>query len=144
MERKKILAKFNLAVMPRSILCHHEHCTRVYLDGIGVLPSSCLKYLNKAVSWKKYKKCNWYIIGSVLAPSQLYIQLAQRSAYMAGPRVLLHALHHYALQAKIILVNFNLAVSTPTAKPPNLIPHQLFRLYGSQVHSSQFGAQTLF
>ena len=61
---------------------------------------------------------------------------------MAGPRVLLHALHHYALQAKI-LVDFNLAVSTPTAKPPNLFPHQLFRLYGSQVHSSQFGAQTL-
>ena len=48
---------------------------------------------------------------------------------MAGPRVLLHALHHYALQAKIILADFNLAVSTPTAKPPNLIPHQLLWLY---------------
>ena len=25
---------------------------------------------------------------------------------------------------------FNLAVSNPTAKPPNLIPRQIFRLYG--------------
>ena len=33
------------------------------------------------------------------------------------------------LQAKIILVDFNLAVSTQTAKLPNLIPHQIFRLY---------------
>ena len=32
--------------------------------------------------------------------------------------------------AEIILADFNLAVSTPTAKPPNLNPHQIFRLYG--------------
>ena len=38
-----------------------------------------------------------------------------------------------ALQAKIILADFNLAVSTQTAKPPNLIPHQIFRLYGMYV-----------
>ena len=31
---------------------------------------------------------------------------------------------------KIILVDFNLAVSTLTAKLPNLIPCQIFRLYG--------------
>ena len=47
-----------------------------------------------------------------------------------GPRALLHALHHYASQ-KIILADFNLAVSTPTAKPPNLNPCQIFQLYGS-------------
>ena len=32
--------------------------------------------------------------------------------------------------ANIILADFNLAVSTPTAKPPNLNPRQIFRLYG--------------
>ena len=31
---------------------------------------------------------------------------------------------------EIILADFNLAVSTLAAKPPNLIPHQIFRLYG--------------
>ena len=33
--------------------------------------------------------------------------------------------------AKIILADFNLAVSTPIAKPSNLNPRQIFRLYGS-------------
>ena len=33
--------------------------------------------------------------------------------------------------SKIILANFNLAVTTLTAKPPNLIPHQIFQLYGN-------------
>ena len=46
------------------------------------------------------------------------------------PRALLHALRHYALRTKITLADFNLAVSTPTTKLPNLIPRQLFRLYG--------------
>ena len=46
-----------------------------------------------------------------------------------GPRVLLHALRHYVLQAKIILADSNLAISTQTAKPPNLIPRQIFWLY---------------
>ena len=32
------------------------------------------------------------------------------------------------LQVKIILVDFNIAVSTLTAKPPNLIPRQIFWL----------------
>ena len=36
---------------------------------------------------------------------------------------------HYMLRAEIILADFNLAVSTQTAKPPNLIPHQIIRLY---------------
>ena len=47
------------------------------------------------------------------------------------PRALLHALQHYALQAKITLADFNLAVSIQTAKPPNLLPCQIFRLYGT-------------
>ena len=49
-----------------------------------------------------------------------------------GARALLHALRHYALWVKIILADFNLAVSTLTAKPPNLIPRQIFWLYGSR------------
>ena len=36
------------------------------------------------------------------------------------------------LQATI-MVDFNLAVSTQTAKPSNLIPRQIFRLYGSVI-----------
>ena len=32
--------------------------------------------------------------------------------------------------AEIILADFNSAVSTPTAKPPNLNPYQIFWLYG--------------
>ena len=47
------------------------------------------------------------------------------------PRALLHTLHHYKLQVKIILAEFfSLAVSTQTAKLPNLISCQIFRLYG--------------
>ena len=40
------------------------------------------------------------------------------------PRALLHALHHH--RVNIILTNFNLAVLTPTAKLPNLIPRQSY------------------
>ena len=29
-----------------------------------------------------------------------------------------------------VLMDFNLAVASKTAKPPNLIPRQIFRLYG--------------
>ena len=43
-----------------------------------------------------------------------------------GPRALLHALHHYALWA---WADFNLAVSTQTAKLPNLILQPLHALY---------------
>ena len=62
---------------------------------------------------------------------------------------LLHALHHHALWENIILAaNFILGVlfggrvTTPTAKPPNLIPHQNFRLYGIMCHlKNQLQAQ---
>ena len=47
-----------------------------------------------------------------------------------GPRVLLRALHHYALLAKIILADFNLAVSTLIIKLSNLIFRQIYWLYG--------------
>ena len=35
------------------------------------------------------------------------------------------------LMMLLILADFNLAVSTLTAKPPNLNPRQIFRLYGN-------------
>ena len=98
---------------------HHEHCVHVYLEA---LPSSRLKYLNKVVSLKFYKKYNWQHAGAKLA-----ICTAREEGRWAGPRVLLHALCHYTLWVKIF-ANFNLAVSTPTAKPPNL-GRQIFRLY---------------
>ena len=43
------------------------------------------------------------------------------TACVEGPK---KSYGHGALQAKIILADFNLVVSTPTAKPPKLIPHQ--------------------
>ena len=100
---------------------HHEHCVHVYLEA---LPSSRLKYLNKVVSLKFYKKYNWQHAGAELA-----ICTAREEGHWAGPRVLLHALCHYTLWVKI-LADFNLVVSTLTAKPPNLIPSQIFQLYG--------------
>ena len=87
-----------------------------------------LRYLNKAVSWQIYKKYN-----RQHASAKLDICTARIEGCRAGPRALLHALCHYALRAwhraKILLADFNLAVSIPTAKPANLIPRQIFRLY---------------
>ena len=64
------------------------------------------------------------------AKAELAICRARVEGQRVKPRALLHALRHYALWAEIILADFNLVVSTPTAKPPNLIPRQIFRLYG--------------
>ena len=48
-ERKKYWRNLNLAVAPCSVLRHHyKHCERV--EKQGALPSSRLRYLNKAVS----------------------------------------------------------------------------------------------
>ena len=120
---KKYWQNLNLAVAPRSILPYHEHLHVCYL---GVLLSFRLKCLNKAGSsqiYKKYKCQN--------ADAELAICTAHVEGLGAGPRVLLHALHHYTLRAKIIAADFNLAVSTPTTKLPNLILHQIFQLYNN-------------
>ena len=57
--------------------------------------------------------------------------LAICTAHIEGcwvrPRALLHALHHH--RVNIILTDFNLAVLTPTAKLPNLIPQQSYTVY---------------
>ena len=82
----------NLAVVSRSVL---HHCTPVYH---GVLPSS----LEKAVTSQIYKKDNWQCASAELDKCTARVEGCQ-----AGPRVLLHTLHHYALRPKIILVDFN-------------------------------------
>ena len=66
------------------------------------------------------------------ASSQLYVQLVYGGAG-CEPRVLLHELRHYALRVKIILADFNLAVSIQTAKLPNLISRQIFQLYDTSL-----------
>ena len=88
----------NLMVAPRSVLRHYKHCKRAYQ---GVLPSSRLRYFIKAVSSQIYQKCNWW-----RASDELAICTARVERCRAGPRALLHALHHYPLRVKIILVDF--------------------------------------
>ena len=95
-----------MVVAPLSVLGHHEYYVRGYQ---GALPSSWLRYLNKAVSLQIYKKYNWQCASTVLV-----ICKARVEGCPAVPRVLLHALHQYALQAKIVLADFNLVVSTLT------------------------------
>ena len=108
----------DLGVVPCIVLHHHKHCARIYQ---GALLSSRLRYLNNTVSLQIYKKYNWQC-----ASVELTLCTAYMEGHWLGPRVLLHALHHYALWVEII---FNLAVSIPTTKLPNLIPHQIFWLY---------------
>ena len=117
-KRKKYWWNLNLVVAPHSVSHHYKHCEHVYQ---GVLPSSRLRYLNKTVSSQIYKKYNWQCVSRV-------------EGHRAGwgqERYSMYVLRHYALQAKIILADFNLAVSTLTTKPPNLNPRQIFRLYGN-------------
>ena len=57
---------------------------------------------------------------------------------------------HYVIMChiQITVADFNLAVSTSTAKPPNLIPCQIFRLYSmyllytAVVHNNSNKAQS--
>ena len=65
-------------------LQRNKHCKRVYQ---GVLPSSCLRYLNKAVSLQIYKKCNWQHVNDELA-----IRTACEKGCWTGPRALQHVL----------------------------------------------------
>ena len=80
----KILANLNLAVALRSVIHHYKHCERVYQ---GALPSSCLRYLNKAVSSHIYKKYNWQHVNDELA-----IRTACEKGRRTGPRALQHVL----------------------------------------------------
>ena len=80
----KILADLNLAVALRSVIHHYKHCECVYQ---GALPSSCLRYLNKAVSSQIYKKYNWQHVNDELA-----IRTACEKGRRTGPRALQHVL----------------------------------------------------
>ena len=99
----------------------------------GSILSSRFWYLNRAVSSQIYKKYNLQRASAELAMCTVCID-----GCWVGPRALLHALRHYMLRVKIKSVDFSLAVSTWTAKLPNLIPCQIFsRLYstsGCSIH----------
>ena len=56
-----------------------------------------------------------------------------------GPRTLLHALRRYGLRAKIVLADFNLAVSILTTKLPNLISRHIFQLYRESTDLATLG-----
>ena len=110
-----------MAVAPHSLLITSSYCARVLSGSVAVLVFEILK---QSCEFSRSK------IDSVLAPSYIATCTAHIERCRARPRVLLHALHHYVLRAKIILVDFNLSVSTLAANPQNLIPRQIFRLYG--------------
>ena len=118
----KVLAKFKFGSGGSQHLHYPYHCTRVYQEA---LPFPHLKYLNKTMSLQIYKKYNGQCAGTKPAMSTAHVE-----GHQVGPRGPLHAFCHYVLWAKMILVNFNLVVSIPTPKLPNLIPRQIFRLYG--------------
>ena len=80
----KILAYLNLAVALRGVTRHYKHCERVYQ---GALPSSCLRYLNEAVSSQIYKKYNWQHVNDELA-----IRTACEKGRRTWPRALQHVL----------------------------------------------------
>ena len=80
----KILADLNLAVALRNVIHHYKHCECVYQ---GALSSSCLRYLNNAVSSQIYKKHNWQHVNDELA-----IRTACEKGRRTGPRALQHVL----------------------------------------------------
>ena len=53
--QNQVQQKLNSEVAPCSVLHHHKHCMHDYQ---GVLLSSRLRYLNKAMSWQIYKNYN--------------------------------------------------------------------------------------
>ena len=104
----------------------------------GSILSSRFWYLNRAASSQIYKKYNLQrasadLVSSPGSANETSAELAMCTACVegcwVGPRALLHALRHYTLRVKIISVDFNLAVSTWTAKPSNLISCQIFSSY---------------
>ena len=62
---------------PRTILCHHKHCSSLYQ---GALPSSHLKYLNKAISLQIYTKYNRQCTGAELATCTAHVYYINRPA----------------------------------------------------------------
>ena len=79
----------------------------IYQEGLPKVLSSHLKYLNKVISSKKR---NWQHARAEIANN--YVGLHRG---VPGTRALLHTLHHYALLANIMLVDFK-----QTAQPLRL------------------------
>ena len=105
---------------------HHKHCTHVYQEAF---PSSCLKYLDKAMSLNIHKKYNWQHASVKLAICKTDID-----GYQAGPRALLHAVCHYMLWTKIILVTYWQILIwqfyNPDCQTTKFNSSSNFRLYG--------------
>ena len=69
----------NLAVVLRSVILHHKHCRRVYQ---GVLPSSHVRYFNKAVSSQIYQKYRWQHASTELATCTARVKGCQERCCM--------------------------------------------------------------
>ena len=116
-------------MVPRSILHHCKHCTRVYQ---GVLLSSPLKIFNKAVSQQICKKYNWQHASTKLAKCTAHVDRAKSAtACITSLRIV----------GKNYFGRFYIPVSTPTAK------FNHFRLYGIlhlpfQTFLSSYGSVT--
>ena len=109
--RKKHWRNLNLAVVSQVHLSRSNAVSR-------------LRYLNKATNSTLVSKFTRNKTGSMLVPSM----------YSSCRGVPDGAKSATSLQVayEIILVHFNLEVSIVTAKPPNLILSQIFRLYSVQ------------
>ena len=103
---RKYWPNLNLVVVPCIVLCHNKQCACVCQ---GVLPSSCLRYFNNAVSSQIYKKYNWQC-----ASVELY-----RGA-LGGAKSAITRIMSLCVVGETILADFSLAVSTLTTKLPNL------------------------
>ena len=88
-----MLAKFKFGSGPRIII-------NIVWVNQGVLLSSHLRYLDIAMN----EFTN-------LQLAACWRQASYMEGHYTGPRALLHAFHHDMLQGKIILADFNLAVS---------------------------------
>ena len=119
-ECKKYWQNLNLAVVAHNI----------YI--ILIIAHVCIRKRSHSLTWSNPWVCKFTEkYNGQCAGTKPAISTAHVVGHQVGPRVPLHAFCHYVLWAKMILVNFNLAVSIPTPlKLPNLIPRQIFRLYG--------------
>ena len=69
----------NLAVPLRSVILHHTNCGRVYQ---GALPSSHLRYFNKAISLQIYQKYKWQHASAELATCTACVKGCQERCCM--------------------------------------------------------------
>ena len=87
--------------------------------------ASRLRYLNKATSLENLQK-----IKLAVCWHQASYMYSLCRGVLGGAMSTTACIMSLCIAYEIILADFNLMVSIPTAKLPNLIPHQIFRLYG--------------